>query len=55
MKANREFEEFNIAMDKIIRADPKVVKAAMEAEKEANAKKRRAKASAKKGDNARKE
>jgi hypothetical protein len=43
MKANREFEEFNVAMNKILRADPRAVKAAMEADKAANAEKRKAK------------
>ncbi len=36
-------EKFNAAMDTILRADPKAVKAAMEAEKKANAEKRKAK------------
>lgn len=33
MKNNPEYEQFNTAMDKILRADPKIVKAAMEEEK----------------------
>jgi hypothetical protein len=33
MKPNTEYEQFNMAMDKILRADPKIVKAAMEEEK----------------------
>lgn len=33
MKANPEYEQFNTAMDTILRADPKIVKAAMEEEK----------------------
>jgi hypothetical protein len=33
MKTNPEYEQFNTAMDKILRADPKIVKAAMEEEK----------------------
>jgi hypothetical protein len=33
MKANPEYEQFNKAMDTILRADPKAVKEAMEAEK----------------------
>jgi hypothetical protein len=32
-KANPEYERFNTAMDKILRADPKIVKAAMDEEK----------------------
>jgi hypothetical protein len=38
MKPNLEFDKFNSAMDTILKADPKAVKEAMEAEKEANAK-----------------
>jgi hypothetical protein len=32
-KPSPEYEQFNTAMDKILRADPKIVKAAMEEEK----------------------
>jgi len=38
-----EYEKFNKAMGTILRADPKAVKEAMEAEKRANAEKRKAK------------
>jgi hypothetical protein len=38
-----EYDTFNRAMDTILKADPKVVKQAMEAEKKANAEKRKAK------------
>ncbi|TCK75262.1 hypothetical protein [Acidipila rosea] len=43
MKKSKEFEQFDDAMNSILRADPKVVKEAMEAEKKANAEKRKAK------------
>jgi hypothetical protein len=43
MSKKREIDRFNDAMDTILRADPKAVKEAMEAEKEANAQKRKAK------------
>jgi len=43
VKANREFEQFERAMNAILSADPRAVKAAMEAEKQANAQKRKAK------------
>ena len=43
MKQNQDFQTFNQAMTTILRADPKAVKAAMEAEKKANAEKRKAK------------
>jgi hypothetical protein len=43
MRSNPEFQRFNSAMDTILRADPKAVKEAMEAEKRANAEKRKAK------------
>ena len=33
MKINPEYERFNTAMDTILHADPKIVKAAMEEEK----------------------
>lgn len=42
-KTAQEFERFDDAMKTILRADPKAVKAAMEAEKRANAEKRKAK------------
>jgi hypothetical protein len=42
-KAMKEFEQFNEAMNTILRADPKVVKEAMEREKHENAKKRKTK------------
>lgn len=41
--ANKEFQKFDQAMNTILRADPKAVKQAMEAEKNANAEKRKAK------------
>jgi len=37
MKSNPEYEKFNKAMDTILRADPKAVKAAMEADKQERA------------------
>jgi len=40
---SKEFQAFDKAMSTILRADPKAVKAAMEAEKKANAEKRKAK------------
>jgi len=43
MKTNPELNNFNNAMDTILRADPKVVKAQMEAEKGQRAAKREAK------------
>jgi DNA-binding GntR family transcriptional regulator len=43
VKSNPELTAFNMAMDRILKADPKAVKAAMEAEKAANAEKRKAK------------
>lgn len=43
MKTNSELNNFNSAMDTILRADPKVVKAQMEAEKDQRAAKREAK------------
>ncbi len=44
-----DYENFNKAMDTILRADPKAVKAAMEAEQKANAKERKAKGERKRG------
>jgi hypothetical protein len=38
-----EFDKFDAAMSTILKADPKAVKAAMDADKAANAKKRKAK------------
>ena len=46
---NPEYESFNAAMNTILRADPKAVKDAMEAEKKANAKERKAKGERKRG------
>lgn len=43
MNKSREYSAFNKAMDAILRADPKAVKEAMEADKQANAEKRKAK------------
>lgn len=40
MGKNKEMQAFNNAIDTILRADPKAVKEAMEAEKRANAEKR---------------
>ena len=42
MRDTKEIEQFNQAMDTILRADPRAVKAAMEAEKKASAEKRKA-------------
>jgi len=42
MPKSQEFKTFHDAMSRILRADPKAVKAAMEAEKQANAQKRKA-------------
>jgi hypothetical protein len=46
MRQSKEFQKFNQAMETILQADPKAVKAAMEAEKKANAEKRKTKPSA---------
>lgn len=43
MTKSKEMKAFNNAMDTILRADPKAVKAAMEAEKQVNAEKRKQK------------
>jgi len=43
MKTTREFQEFNAAMDKILKADPVKVKAEMEADKIAREEQRKAK------------
>jgi hypothetical protein len=40
---SHEYETFDKAVSEILRADPKAVKQAMEAEKDTNAKKRKAK------------
>jgi hypothetical protein len=45
MKSNPEYDNFSSAMDAILRADPKAVKEAMEADKKANAEKRKTKKS----------
>jgi hypothetical protein len=45
MKISGDFETFDQAMKKILRADPKAVKEAMERDKQANAEKRKAKKS----------
>jgi hypothetical protein len=44
-----EIDKFNAAMDTILRADPKAVKEAMEAEHKANAKSREEKGGRKRG------
>jgi len=49
MKSNPEFEEFNSAMDKILKADPVKVKALMEAEQKQNAEARAEKGERKRG------
>jgi hypothetical protein len=43
MSRKSEFEKFDRAMNTILRANPKAVKAAMEADRAANAEKRKAK------------
>lgn len=48
-KRNAEFQNFNSAMDTILKADPKAVKEQMEAEKKANAEKRKTKKSSASG------
>jgi hypothetical protein len=45
MKNNSEYDNFSAAMDKLLKADPKVVKEAMEANKKERSKKRKAKKS----------
>jgi hypothetical protein len=45
IKSITELDRFNAAMDKLLKADPGKVKAAMESEKEARADKRKAKKS----------
>lgn len=49
MNKSREFENFNRAMDTILKADPKAVKEQMETEKKANAQRRKAKKSSASG------
>lgn len=44
-KPSTEFEQFDSAMDTILKADPKAVKEAMKTEKKANAEKRKTKKS----------
>ena len=44
-KETSQYETFNTAMSTILKADPKAVKAAMEADKQDRAKKRKAKKS----------
>lgn len=46
---NQEFDNFNSAMQTILRADPKAVKEAMEREKQENAAMREAKGEQKRG------
>jgi hypothetical protein len=46
---NTEFEKFDKTMDAILRADPKAVKAAMEAEFEASKRERQARGERKRG------
>jgi len=45
MAQNKEFENFNHAMDTILKAKPETVKRAMKLEKEERAKRRKAKGS----------
>jgi hypothetical protein len=49
MKSNPEYDNFSAAMDAILRADPKAVKEAMDAEQKANAKSREEKDERKRG------
>jgi hypothetical protein len=49
MKTNSELDRFNTAMDTILRADPKAVKAAVEAEIRANTAQRQATGQRKRG------
>jgi hypothetical protein len=48
-KSNQEYNIFNDAMDKILRADPKAVKEAMEKEAQEQAKERESKGEHKRG------
>ena len=43
MKTNLDFNKFDAAMSTILKADPRAVRAAMDADKAANAKKRKTK------------
>lgn len=49
MKHSKEFDDFNSAMQTILRADPKAVKEAMEKEHRAQEQKRAAKGERKRG------
>jgi len=49
MKTSAEYQKFNRAMGKILRADPAKVKAAVDAETQANAAEREAKGERKRG------
>jgi uncharacterized membrane protein YukC len=49
MERSKEFDDFNSAMDAILRADPKAVKESMDAEHKANAKMREEKGQRKRG------
>jgi hypothetical protein len=45
MKSRSEYDTFNVAMDKLLKADPKAIKDQMEEEKKDREKKRKAKKS----------
>jgi hypothetical protein len=45
MKTNPEYDNFNAAMDKLLKANPKTIKDAMEEEKKDREKRRKAKKS----------
>lgn len=49
MKTSREYQKFNRAMDRILRADPVKVKAAVDAQVEGNTAEREAKGERKRG------
>lgn len=49
MPKSREYDAFNKAMDALLRADPKIVKAELAREKTANREERRAKGEGKRG------
>jgi hypothetical protein len=51
MKTSREYQEFDDAMDTILRADPKAVKEAMEREKQENSERRKKKNDSRDEDN----
>jgi hypothetical protein len=55
MKSDHEFEQFDSAMDTILRADPKAVKEAMEKESREQAKERAVKGERKRGRKPKKE